>query len=569
VDIVSKVRRHAHERPDAPAVILLTDGDSQELTLSYRELNAQAEATAAALRTRGLSGRCVVLSFPTGLDFVRALLGCFYSGAIAVPTPPIKPSDKLGEARLALLAQDCGAALILSTAATITAQRANGQSSPLGPPWSTLDELGSGGDPSELHWPTQEDVAFIQYTSGSTAAPKGVIVSYSNLAANFAATGEAMRMDADTTFLSWLPLFHDMGLIGILLQALHRGQKLILMSPQHFIQKPIRWLRAISKYRATLSGGPNFAYDLCVRRSTPEQREGLDLSCWRVAFNGAEPVRASTLADFSEAFAASGFRPQALFPCYGMAETTLYASGGFTADAGAVGFDRGELANGVASPSADPSPSQLLVSCGTPPPAHEVVIVGPETRHRRPAGEIGEIWVRGPSVAKGYWGGRSPETFNAVTADGADGFLRTGDLGALFGDQLFVTGRIKDLIIVRGRNIYPQDVEWIAERCSAVAELGSAVAVVEACGDDERLVVVQELRRARGVPLSTIRSEIVAAVTGAIDVSPGRVVLVPAGSLPKTSSGKIRRHLVRQGLADRSLQTLDELSTGPVAETAS
>jgi acyl-CoA synthetase (AMP-forming)/AMP-acid ligase II len=569
MNIVSKLRHHAETRPSDVAIIFLVDGDYQEAQVTYSELDRSARAMAGWYVERGLVGQRVLLSFPSGLEFVSALLGCLYAGVIAVPVPHVRPGDVIGEGRLAMIAQDCSASAILSTNQAVEARAGSATAISGSLPWGVAGgvlepERCNRGSPA-----ADDQLAFLQYTSGSTSDPKGVIVTHSNLAANFAATRWAMGIEDSTVFLGWLPLFHDMGLIGILLQALYGGNRLILLSPQHFVQKPLRWLRAISRYGANLSGGPNFAYDLCVRRINSDQRALLDLSSWRVAFNGAEPIRPSTLKEFSEVFGQSGFEARSFFPCYGLAETTLYAAGaGSKREPIVRRFDRTRLSEGLVTlvQSDSDSDSVSLVSCGNAAPEHEIAIVDPESDLRRADGEVGEICVRGPSITSGYWSKGAPRTHGLELDGGGVGFVRTGDLGAIIDGELFITGRSKDLIILRGRNIYPQDIEWISERSCPDSELGRAAAVVHSGAGGDRLAVVQELRRARGVPTQQILRRIVAAVTSGLDLSPHQIVLVPSGAIPTTSSGKTRRFAVRSALEANQLPVLDEFRAEPATE---
>ncbi|MEO6192910.1 MAG: AMP-binding protein, partial [Thermoanaerobaculia bacterium] len=367
-----------------------------------------------------------------------------------------------------------------------------------------------------------------QYTSGSTAAPKGVMVSHGNLLHNERMIGAAFGMDEESVVVGWLPLYHDMGLIGNVLQPLHAGGRCVLMSPVSFLQRPMRWLEAISRYRGTVGGGPNFAYELCARKASPEALAGLDLSSWQVAYNGAEPVRASTLERFAEVFAPSGFRKEAFYPCYGLAEATLFVTGGVS---------------GVA-----PRVDDRRVSCGYAWMGQRLVVADPETGTERGAGEEGEVWISGPSVARGYW--ENPEgtarDFNAFLATGEGPFLRTGDLGYLAGGELYVTGRLKDLIILRGRNHYPQDIELTAERAHVDLQPGGGAAFSVEVGGEERLVIVHEVVRHRKDGIEAIAEAVRGAVAAEHEVQAREVVLIRQGGLPKTSSGKVQRALCRE-----------------------
>ncbi|MCB1032516.1 MAG: amino acid adenylation domain-containing protein, partial [Acidobacteria bacterium] len=404
----------------------------------------------------------------------------------------------------------------------------------------------SGGPPPAA-MPQADDLAFLQYTSGSTATPKGVAVSHGSLLHNQEMIRRAFGHSERSSVVGWLPLFHDMGLIGNVLQPLYAGIPCVLMPPMAFLQRPIRWLRAISHYRATSSGGPNFAYEHCLRKLTPESLEGLDLSCWEAAFNGAEPVRAQTLERFAEALRPHGFRRQAFFPCYGLAEATLLVTGG--------GRDRLPVLARVRSSSLEARQVEEeaggleLVSSGPAWGDQEVAIVDPDTRLPCPPDRVGEIWVKGPSVALGYWNQpeRTRQTFGARLADSGDGpFLRTGDLGFLRAGELFVTGRIKDLIILRGRNLYPQDIELAAQRSHEALRPGCGAAFSVEGSSGEQLVVVHEIDHRACSQTEVIAQAIRLAVAESFDVEVQAVVLLGAGRLPKTTSGKIQRSLCRK-----------------------
>ncbi|MFL6234775.1 MAG: amino acid adenylation domain-containing protein, partial [Thermoanaerobaculia bacterium] len=379
---------------------------------------------------------------------------------------------------------------------------------------------GDGAAPARE--PDPRSIAFLQYTSGSTATPKGVMVTHANLLHNERMIGAAFDMDEESVVVGWLPLYHDMGLIGNVLQPLHAGGRCVLMSPVAFLQRPMRWLEAVSRYRGTVSGGPNFAYELCLRKAAPEALAGLDLSSWKVAFNGAEPVRASTLERFAAAFAPCGFRREAFYPCYGLAEATLFVTGGHGARV-----------------------ERERVSCGRVWMGQRVAIADPENGEERPEGEI---WISGPSVARGYWENEeaTARDFHAFLPSGEGPFLRTGDLGFLSGGELYVSGRLKDLIILRGRNHYPQDVELTAERSHpGLLPGGGAAFSVETAGE-ERLVVVHEVARHRKDGVEEIAEAVRRAVAAEHEVQVHEVVLIRQAGLPKTSSGKVQRRLCRQ-----------------------
>ena len=573
-------------QPEARAYTFLLDGEADELQLSYGELDSQARAIAVRLAGVAAVGDRALLLYPPGLQYAAAFFGCLYAGITAVPVYPPRP-HRVDERLLSILL-DARPRVVLTTSGLLPrAERLLAASGA-----SDIARLASDGLDAELAaaWRqpplSPRTLAFLQYTSGSTAAPKGVMVSHGNLLHNERLIGAAFRVTAQSLVVGWLPLYHDMGLIGNLLQPLYAGCPCVLLSPLDFLQRPLRWLRAISRYRGSISGGPNFAFDLCVRKIAPADRESLDLSCWEVAFNGAEPVHAETLDRFVAAFAPCGFRREALLPCYGLAEATLFVAGGparrapVVARLAAADLERHLVRTlpplaAPASPAvaASPGPAEApaspalpvssgtggrtLVSCGeigggaaAPHLRQRVVVVEPESRRPAAPDEVGEVWVSGPSVAAGYWNRPelSASTFCATlaTEPGGPCFLRTGDLGFLAGGELFIAGRAKDLIIIRGRNHYPQDIEATAERSHGALRPGSGIAFsIEAAGE-ERLVVVHELRRdhLNDDPAPVIEA-IRAAVAEQHEVQPFDVTLIRTATLPKTTSGKVQRRAGR------------------------
>jgi len=561
--LVEVIRRRCEVHPDRTAYIFLPEGEDEGERWSWAELGRRVRAVGAALRNRVSPGDRVLLLCPQTLDYASAFLGCLDAGAVAVPAYP--PGRKRRDERLPTLIRDAAPRLILTTAAIADRiEQALEGAEPL--PLIAVDQLSAQDEPWFSPPPSPQDLAFLQYTSGSTSVPKGVMVSHANLLANEEAIRLAFGHDDDTVVAGWLPFFHDMGLIGNLLQPLYVGAPCVLMPPAAFVQKPLRWLRMISRYGATTSGGPNFAYDLCLRKIPSADRQGLDLSSWEVAFNGAEPVRAETLRLFAEAFAPAGFRGSSWLPCYGLAEATLMVSAfrsGARRDAvRTVREDRLERGTFEAvEPGGDGR--REIVCCGPPAIKHGIRIVAPDTGKVLPDGGIGEICVSGPSVACGYWE-RADETNRVFRArlegDSEKTYLRTGDLGCLVEGELFVTGRIKEVLIVQGRNLYPQDIERAAaaadrrlspERCAAFSwQSGPA--------DAESFAVAAEVA---GPPddSANLLSSIRAAVIGECGVEPARIVLVPLGSIPKTSSGKTRRRECGVRLRNGRIETLASL----------
>ncbi len=405
-----------------------------------------------------------------------------------------------------------------------------------------------------------DDLAVLQYTSGSTGSPKGVMLTQKNLVSNCELILSTFESTRDGKGLAWLPLYHDMGLVGGVLKPLFYGRPNVLMSPMTFLQRPARWLQTISRLRVTISGGPNFAYQLCVDKITDEEMEGVDLSHWITAYNGAEPVRPHTLRNFAQRFAQYGFKPEAFLPCYGMAETTLIVTGGPRGGLPvAVQFDGRLLDDGRVRTlvSNDPA-ARTLIGCGRVLPGETVLIVDPDTRQVLGPEEVGEIWVSGPSNGLGYWDDpeRTEATFRAMTGDGRGPFLRTGDLGFLYQGQLFVTGRLKDMIIIRGVNRYPQDIEQTVEQASSVIQTGGVAAMSMEHEGRENLVIVAEVGRRKDVDWDAEMKKIRRAVTEQHELPPDAIYLVRPSSVPKTSSGKIQRHACLSAVRESELREL-------------
>ncbi|HEX8149148.1 MAG TPA: condensation domain-containing protein, partial [Pyrinomonadaceae bacterium] len=563
--VVELLRRRALERPEQVAYTYMVDGEEQEGHLTYGELDRRARAVGAYLQALGAAGSRALLLYPSGLDYIAAFFGCLYAGAVAVPAYPPRPSRRgRSMPRVRAIVNDCQPAVALTTTQILSAAAARVAESPdlQALRWQPTDDLPEGlADEWQQPAVSSQTLAFLQYTSGSTATPKGVMVSHGNLLHNERLIQLAFGQTEDSTIVGWLPLHHDMGLIGNVLQPLYLGARCVLMSPTSFLLRPLRWLQAISQYRATTSGGPNFAYELCVRKVTDEQAACLDLSSWTTAFNGAEPIRPETVARFSEKFAASGFRREAFSPCYGLAEATLVVSGGAEPESSSVlevdaaGLERDR----VLAPT--DGGARSLHSSGRPLGDQRVFIVDPETSMPRAEDEVGEIWVAGPSVTHGYWN-RPEETahaFHAHLADSGDGpFLRTGDLGFLKDGRLFVTGRLKDLIVIRGRNHYPQDIELTVERSHPALRPGCGAAFSVEAGDEERLVIVQEVEYRQRPDVESLIEEIRQAAAEEHEVMPYAVVLVTAGTIPKTSSGKIQRHACRANFLAGSMEVIGE-----------
>lgn len=577
--LVDLLRWRASEGPEIRAYTYLADGEREETSWTFVEVDRRARAVGALIRAAGAAGQPVLLVFPSGLEFIAGFFGCLYAGAIPVtvyPPRPNRPSERFGA-----IARDSGATVIL----TLESLRSRLQSSVSATEglqrldWVTVDGIAREPAAADDWTPPRieaESVAFLQYTSGSTASPKGTIISHANVLHNSRVISEAFESNEATVGIGWLPMTHDMGLIGNVLQPLYAGFPLVFMSPEHFLVKPIRWLQAISRYRGTTSGGPNFAYDFCSQRIKPESRESLDLSSWEVAFNGAEAVRPETVRRFSAEFSACGFRREAFYPCYGLAESTLMVTGGSKSTPGAEKrVNAAALQSNRAVVEDRGDDARPLIGCGRTRLDQQIVIADPETCVRRPDGQVGEIWISGPSVAAGYW--RRPEeterVFRGYLRDSGEGpYLRSGDLGFLLDGELFVTGRLKDVIIIGGANHFPVDIEITVESCHDAIRTNCVAAFSVDVEGAERLVVVAEIDRhhrgrstaggehgdARSVPRS---ESIEAAIRGAVarnhDLSTHAVCLIRQSTIPKTSSGKIQRLLCKQRYLARELEVVE------------
>ncbi|MEM9482533.1 MAG: beta-ketoacyl synthase N-terminal-like domain-containing protein [Cyanobacteria bacterium P01_F01_bin.116] len=569
--LVDLLSWQAGYQPDWFTYTFLEDSETNTVSLSNRELAQQVQAIGATLQRANAVGERVLLLLPPGLDYVAAFFGCLYAGSIAVPVYPPRPNRSAS--RLQAIVKDAQPSIVLTTDSLSTSlQSRKNHSLELDHLiWIAVDEI-------EVNLATQwqtpsingDSLAFLQYTSGSTAAPKGVIVSHSNLLHNLELISQYFGAGSQSRGVSWLPPYHDMGLIGGILQPLYSGSHIKLMSPVAFLQQPMRWLRAISEFQADINGGPNFAYELCLSRIKPESLEDLDLSSWNVAFCGAEPIRADTLERFAIAFEPCGFRREAFYPCYGMAESTLLITGGqreIKPIYQTVSSEALEVRQVVCDDA-----GSTLVSCGQSPPSQTLIIVNPDTCQQCDDKHVGEIWVASPSITQGYW--QQPEktqaAFHAYLADTQAGpFFRTGDLGFLLKNELFITGRLKDLIIIRGRNHYPQDIELTVEKAHLSLRSAYGAAFSVDVDSAERLVVVQEVERRylRKLNVPEIVQSIRQAISEHHDLQVYAILLLKTGSIPKTSSGKIQRYACKQGFQDHTLDVVGDWLENPIHKT--
>jgi amino acid adenylation domain-containing protein len=573
VSLVDLLEWRAQSQAERVAYTFLGEGETERISLSWAELHRKAQLIGRRLAAMDAAGKTVLLLYPSDLEYVAAFFGCLYAGAIAVPAYPPRLNRNLH--RLQAVVADSQAGLALSVSFIRERIEPLCRQVPVlsSLRWLTTDDL-EEDDNDEWRRPvlSGDTPAFLQYTSGSTSQPKGVIVSHANLLHNEQLIQEAFSQTESSVIVGWLPLYHDMGLIGNVLQTLYVGARCVLMSPAAFLQSPFRWLQAISYAKATTSGGPNFAYDLCVRKISEEQRAQLDLSSWKVAFNGAEPIRPATLERFAKTFEPCGFNPEAFHPCYGLAEATLFVTGKAGGKPRAQSFNAGELIkNRVVSSGGNGTENKRLVSCGVSFGEQTVLVVNPETQIACDGNEVGEIWVAGKSVAGGYW--NQPEatkqTFHAQLADDTDKtFLRTGDLGFLYEGELYVTGRLKDLIIIRGLNHYPQDIEQTVEQSHASLRPGCGAAFSLELEGEEKLVVVQEVQRTRKAADKEIVEAIRQRVAEEHEVQVYAIALIRQGSIQKTSSGKIQRNACRRAFANHELEIEAEWRETQASETS-
>ncbi|HKV34845.1 MAG TPA: AMP-binding protein, partial [Pyrinomonadaceae bacterium] len=549
--LIDLLRFRSLNEPTLTAYRFLVD-DGETSSITYGELDLRARSIAALLQSRGLDRERVLLAYSPGLEFIAAFFGCLYAGAVAVPVS--LPQTKRGLGRFQAIASDAQAAGVLTTRQVLSRfERFD---------WLTSDDL---SDDEAGHWrePSTDNkaLAYLQYTSGSTSTPKGVMVTHANVLENSVYIQHGFEHGPESVSLSWLPHFHDMGLVDGIIQPLYSGFTGLLMSPAALLQNPARWLQAISRYCVTHSGGPNFAYDLCVRRIDESQRASLDLSSWSVAYNGAEPVRHETLERFADAFAPCGFRRETLHPAYGLAEATLKVTGGrrevgpvyCTVETSALEQHR------VVPAEAGAPDARTLVGCGRATLGTEVVIVNTESLRSCETDQVGEVWVSGPGVAAGYWN-RPDETENTFNArlSNAGNFLRTGDLGFIRDGELFITGRQKDLIIIRGRNHYPQDIERAVHGSHLALKPDGGAAFSVELESEERLVVVHEIDTRHKHEGQAIVETIREAIAEEFEIQPAAVVLIRSGTLPKTSSGKVRRGRCREDFLENRLSVIAE-----------
>jgi amino acid adenylation domain-containing protein len=567
---IDVLRGHAEHHPSRTAITLLENGENESESITFAELDRRARAIAAFLQQQEMQGQRAILLLPSGIEFITTFFGCLYAGVIAVPAFPFHfEGSRRGQAWFRAVAADAEPQVAFAPPEMIARlPRAENDSLVSAINWLNAQSIDSSLA-DEWCKPSigKETIAFLQYTSGSTSSPKGVMISHANLLHNMTVIEAACGTGEDSTVVTWLPMHHDMGLIGTVLHPLYQGARCVLMAPTAFLQKPSRWLQAISKYRAHSSSAPNFAYELCARKILAAEKAELDLSTWRVAVNGAEPVRPESMERFISAFAECGFRAEAFHPSYGLAESTLMVTGGGSARAPKfMRVSAQALERSRAREASAEEVTRVLVGCGMELPGQQIRIVDPDTLAECEERRIGEVWVSSPSVSQGYWG-RAEETtatFHGKLLSGNETrFLRTGDLGFLAGRELFITGRLKDLIILHGRNLYPQDIELTVQQCHPGLRPGSGAAFAVEVNCQEALVVINEVERG----FEESAEKLVPAIRKAVLLEHGiqvhSLLLVKAGTVPKTTSGKIKRVACRAAFLAGEMEPL-AASTLPV-----
>lgn len=567
--LVELLRHRAQNQPNQRAYCFLEDGKREGLSYTYAELDRQARAIAVQLQQS--RGERALLLYPQGAEVVAAFCGCMYSGVIAIPVPPPDAGRmKRTLPRLREIIKDAAASLVLSTGRIINLIRDSGLVFPEFDSMRWIDTTQLDETLADQWQDPQVDkdvLAYLQYTSGSTSTPKGVMLSHYNLIHHSAYLQRACGYSAESTTVTWMPYFHDYGLVEGLIQPLYSGATCYIMAPLAFVKRPLRWLQAIDKYQATHSQAPNFAYDLCVRRIRESQKDGLNLSRWQSAGNAAEPINPRVMREFYQAFKDCGFTWETFSPAYGLAEATLLVSSTPVGTAPTIlSLDAASLERGQVQ-LADSGTVRETVSCGDLVCETQVAIVNPDTFERCEPDTIGEVWTADPGVAHGYWqrDDATRDTFAAYVQGGDGPFLRTGDLGFLKGGQLYITGRIKDLIIIRGTNHYPQDLEWTVQNVSPALrpDYGACFSVIE--DGEERLVVVQEVERSqqKGLDPAETIAEIRQAISETHELQAYAIALVKSGNVLKTSSGKIQRRACRDRFITGALEVIADWSENP------
>lgn len=550
--LIDLLEFNARNYPDDLAYRFLEKSGAVEDNITYLELSEKVKVIAIALQKSACLGDRVLILSPPGIDYIASFFACLYAGVVPVPAYPPTPGSSVD--RIRVIVEDAAAEVVLTNAAVkpfIEAFLKMSES------LKDLRVMASDTLVEEGKWEPpvigRETLAFLQYTSGSTGNPKGVMVTHGNLLHNLEQIRQSFNIKKESRIMAWLPPYHDMGLIGGILEPMYCGASSTLMSPLMFLKKPMLWLEMICKYRITISGGPDFAYELCAKKATDKQLSELDLSSLELLFNGAEPIRAATYHKFCQTFTENGFSPNAYYPCYGMAEATLFVTGG-KSDAPVVEMtvDKTALTNGVIKTTSDDTPSEIkqLIGCGQGWLDQELKIVNPETLEECQPGEIGEIWTASKSIAQGYWGDpeKTAQAFAGKCTSSDRAYLRTGDLGTIYNDELFVTGRLKDVVIIAGKNHYPTDMEYTVTESHPLVKAGCSICFSVDAEEGEGLVVVSTLNQKlidKNIDPKTLSEDVCNSIAAGIirnhGIKPLDVVLLTDKNVPKTSSGKLQR----------------------------
>jgi acyl-CoA synthetase (AMP-forming)/AMP-acid ligase II len=574
-NIVETLEKQSQNQPEKTAFIFLEDGETETAKLTYQQLKRKSQAIASILQSQNLTDSRLLLLYPPGLEFISAFFGCLAAKAIPLPAYPPRLNRSLSH--LEAIVSNAQPQRILTTTSLLPMIQSCLRNSQLAQlVCLTTDDIAeSYAEVWQKPKLNLKDLAFLQYTSGSTGKPKGVMITHGNLLHNSEQIRRAFELTSNSVSVSWLPSFHDMGLIDGIIQPIYTGFLGVLMSPSSFLQKPRRWLQAISRYQATHCGGPNFAYDLCVRKHNSEEEQNLDLSKWSSAYNGAEPIRRNTLEKFIATYQQYGFRPHFCYPCYGMAEATLMITGGNVGDKPVYCMVEAEALeqNQIVTTAKKTENVRQLVGCGFPRLNTQVVIVNPESLTECNEEQVGEIWIAGDSVAQGYWQNseQTKQTFHAYLKNTGKGpFLRTGDLGFFKDGELFITGRVKDLIIIRGHNHYPQDIELTVENSHVALRTNGGAAFSIVVKEQEQLVIVQEIERTylRKLKLDEIVRAICQSVGEEHNLKVYTIVLLKPASLPKTTSGKVQRRACRTDFLKGKLNVVADWSVNPQNKAA-
>ena len=547
--IIDIAEFQANTQPEKTAFSILGDGENISHNISFGELAWFARSFAVRLQQENFSGQVALLIYPTSIEFIIAFLGCLYAGIIAVPAYPPDPMriDRPLK-RLKTIIHDSKPTICMTSVElqNILQSLLNKKELP-SMNWISTDSIDTvSGNTWKYPEINKDSIAYLQYTSGSTQRPRGVTISHQQTLANLELGKKLNNFSKESRIVGWVPLYHDLGLIAYVIGTLYNGCHCYLMSPHHFLQKPFRWLQAISQFRGTHNAAPPFGYELCVKKTNPDNRKTLDLSCWTVAGIGAEKVYRQTIERFSTVFQDAGFNQQSFFPTYGMAEAVLYISGGKSPS----------YASPMVNPVEDKN-SQLITGCGNTDENHRIIIVDLVSKKQCKQGTTGEIWVKGPGVANGYYRKtqETRETFQAFLSDTGEGpFLRTGDLGFIHNNNLFVSGRLKDLIIVKGQNYYPEDIEFSLKNIHSQLKPGSIAAFSVEESDGEKTIIVCEIKPdTQKDHYKYITLSIKDHVLNIYGILPDKIILIPSGSLSKTSSGKVQRQYCKHLFQSKQL----------------